>query len=227
MIIGTTVFYDEAVLVRRGTVYSGSGREKAVALTFDDGPSPVWTPQILEALRRAGIKATFFMLGEHARKYPGIARSVAEEGHEIANHGYRHELLFFRKKEEMEREIKAAETAIREATGVSTKYFRPPKAWLTKAKKDKIEKMGYKTVLWSLNSKDWAAFRDRDMAKYIERRVRPGDIILFHDSGNVFGAEGGDRRQTVRSMPKLAEILSRDGYKFVTISELIDQKEAA
>lgn len=215
------VFFDEAVIVRKNTIFRVSSSDKLVALTFDDGPSPVWTPKILDELSKAGVKATFFMLGEHAAKYPEVARRVAGEGHEIGNHTYDHHVLIYYTMEELEKEIKYAENVIKGVTGVTTMYFRPPKAWLTQDEKVKIGRMGYKVILWSLNSKDWVAFHDKQITSYILRRVRPGDIILFHDSGGAFTAEGGDRAQTVKTIPRLVKKLKERGFKFVTISELL------
>jgi peptidoglycan/xylan/chitin deacetylase (PgdA/CDA1 family) len=114
------IFFDEAVLVRKSTIYRVPIKDKVVALTFDDGPSPVWTPRILDELKRAGIKATFFMLGEHVKKYPDIARRVAEEGHEIGNHSYTHHVLIYYTEEELEIEIKDTEKVIKEVTGLTT-----------------------------------------------------------------------------------------------------------
>jgi peptidoglycan/xylan/chitin deacetylase (PgdA/CDA1 family) len=220
-----TVFFDEAVLVKKGTHFRENNGHKVVALTFDDGPSPKWTPQILAALKKAKIKATFFMLGEHVRKYPEIARLVAADGHEIENHSYSHHVLIYYKMEEIEKEIKDTEKAIKEVCGVTTKYFRPPKAWLAKREKDKINQMGYKIVLWSLNSKDWVTFDDKYIVNYLERRIQPGDIILFHDSGGVFGTEGGNREETVKTIGLLAERLRKQGYEFVTVSQLLEGKK--
>jgi len=218
------IFFDEAVLVRKGTLYRLGGKEKLVALTFDDGPSPVWTPKILDELKKAGIKATFFMLGEHVAEYPEIARQVAQEGHEIGNHSYDHHVLFYYKLEELEKEIKTAERIIQKVTGQTTIYFRPPKAWLTAEEKKRIGELGYKVILWSLNSKDWVNFDDKYIVRYIVRNIRPGDIILFHDSGGVFSIKGGDRHETVKAISLLAEKLAKKGYRFVTLTELLDKK---
>ncbi len=218
-----TIFFDQAVIVRRGTFYHEPTSDKVVALTFDDGPSPEWTPIILDELKKAGVKATFFMLGVHVEKYPRIAKRVADEGHEIGNHTYDHHVLIYYKMEELEKEIKDAEKIIKNATGQTTKYFRPPKAWLTLEEKKKIEEMGYKVVLWSLNSKDWVTFHDKQITSYILRHIRPGDIILFHDSGGVFTTEGGGRIQTAKTIPRLVKKLKERGYSFVTISELLDR----
>jgi len=222
-----TIFFDQAVLVRKGTIYRvRDDSQKLVAVTFDDGPSPVWTPQILEALKQSGIKATFFMIGEQVLKYPDIARRVVAEGHEIGNHSFDHHVLLYYTNDELEKEIIRAEEAIEVVTGVTTRYFRPPKAWLTDKEKQKIRQMGYKVILWSLNSKDWVTFDDKYIIRYLVKRTRPGDIILFHDSGGVFSIEGGDRHETVLTIPRLVEKLKEKGYKFVTISELLAKGES-
>jgi len=215
------IFFDEAVIVRKGTFYRGSPSSKVVALTFDDGPSPVWTPKILDELKRAGIKATFFMLGEHVAKYPDIAKRVAADGHEIENHSWDHHVLIYYKSEELYKQIKDTEKTILDVTGQTTTCFRPPKAWVTDKEKQKLKEMGYQVVLWSLNSKDWVTFDDKYMREYIVRNVRPGDIILFHDSGGVFGVEGGNRDETTRTIYRLTEKLREKGYGFVTIKELL------
>jgi len=219
-----STFFDEAFLVRKDTIFRIDCPKKVVALTFDDGPSPIWTPQILNELKKAGVKATFFMVGEHIERYPEIAKRVAEEGHEIENHSYDHHVLIYYKTDELEKEIKYTDRAIKNVTGQTSSYFRPPKAWLTASEKEKIKAMGYKIILWSLNSKDWVTFDDKYIVKYILRRIKSGDIILFHDSGGVFTTEGGDRHETVRTIPRLVENLREKGYKFVTVSELLDME---
>ena len=215
------MFFDQAIFTRRGTIYRVKTRKKIVALTFDDGPSPEWTPQILDELKGANIRATFFMIGHHVKKYPAIARRVAQEGHVIGNHGYAHSVIFYYTPEELEEEIKYTEHIIKEVTGQTTRYYRPPKAWMRQSLKAEIKSLGYETVLWSLNSKDWVTFNHRYMAKYLTMRVRSGDIILFHDSGNVLSTEGGDRSQTVAAIALLARRLRKRGFEFVDIEELI------
>lgn len=223
-VVSFTVFFDQAVIVRRGTIYHVSTAEKVVALTFDDGPSADWTPKILDALKTEQVKATFFMLGEHVERFPDVAKRVADEGHEIGNHTYDHHVLIYYKTEELEKEIRNAQAAIYKATGVTTKYFRPPKAWLTKSEEKDIKRMGYEIILWSLNSKDWVTFHDKQITSYILSNIRPGDIILFHDSGGVFHTEGGNREQTVKTILRLVNKLKSRGYRFVTISQLLELK---
>jgi len=216
------VFFDQAILTRKGTIYRIKTDKPRVAITFDDGPSPEWTPKILEELSKADIKATFFFIGHHVQKYPEVARQVAAGGHTIGNHGYAHSVMLYYTPAEIEEEIKYTEHVIREATGQTTKYFRPPKAWLRGNIKEKVRTMGYETILWSLNSKDWVSFNHKSMVKYLARNIKNGDIILFHDSGNVSSTEGGNRRQTVKSISLLARSLRDKGFEFVSIEELID-----
>jgi peptidoglycan/xylan/chitin deacetylase (PgdA/CDA1 family) len=215
------VLFDQAIIVRKDTIFKVSTAEKAVAITFDDGPSLQWTPKILDELKKADVKATFFMIGKHVEQYPEIARRVAAEGHEIGNHSYDHHGIFFYSPEELDRNIRYAERIIRDITGVTTAYFRPPKAWISDTEKQQVKSMGYQVVLWTLNSKDWVTFDDKYIIKHILIHIQPGDIILFHDSGGVFGTENGDRHETVKTLPRLLEELKSRGYRCVTISELL------
>ena len=224
IVVAFCIFFDQALFLRGGTVFRVRKAGKKVALTFDDGPSEIWTPLILDALKKAGIKATFFMIGAHVKKFPEIARRVAQEGHTVGNHGYAHSVLLYYTDEELEEEIKYTELVIQDTTGQSTKYFRPPKAWLRGGEKRKIQGMGYDVVLWSINPKDWVPFHHRCMVNFISWKVGGGDIILFHDSGAVFKAEGGDRMQTVFAIPLLAEKLRAKGFEFVTIEQLIHEQ---
>ncbi len=216
------VFFDQAILVRKDTIFRVKTDEKVVALTFDDGPSEIWTPQILDELKKENVKATFFMIGEHVEKYPEIAKRVAQEGHDIGNHTYDHHGIFYYKPEELYREIKDTEKIIKDVTGKTTVYFRPPKAWMTADEKLQMVDLGYQTILWTLNSKDWVTFDDKYIIRYLLKHVQPGDIILFHDSGGVFGTEGGNRHETVKTIPRLIEKLKEKGYRCVTINELLE-----
>ncbi|MCA9406079.1 MAG: polysaccharide deacetylase family protein [Candidatus Omnitrophica bacterium] len=219
------MFFDQAVLTRRETIYRVDTSEKKVALTFDDGPSPVWTPLILDELKKAGIKATFFMIGYHVNKYPDVARRVAEEGHEVASHGYAHSVMLYYTPAEIEQELKYTEYVIKKVTGVTTTLFRPPKAWLRKTIKAKIKSMGYDIILWSLNSKDWVRFNHHRVVNYLLKNVKNGDIILFHDSGHAFAREGGNRLQTVKAVSLLARKLKERGFQIVPVGELTGERK--
>lgn len=224
--IAVTLFcisFDQAVLTRRKTIFHVPVKRKVVALTFDDGPSPEWTPLVLSELKKADIKATFFMTGRHVDQYPDIAKQVAREGHEIENHGYAHNVVIYYREEELEEEIKYTEYLIKNVTGKTTKYFRPPKAWLGPKSKKKIKQMGYEAVLWSVNSKDWVGFNLKKKVKVLSAKTKKGDILLFHDGGGVFKDEGGDRSKTAAVIPLLVKELRKKGFDFVTVDELVKE----
>ncbi len=218
------LFFDHAVLIRKGTFYRADIPDKVAAITFDDGPSPIWTPPILDVLKESGVKATFFMLGKHVEQYPDVARRVAKAGHDIGIHSYHHDNFIFFDKYEVEEDIKRTQGIIRDVTGRQTNLFRPPKAWLSKREKKKIKDLGFTVVLWSLNSKDWVNFDDKYMVRYLVKNIHPGAIILFHDSGGFFKIEEGNRIETVNTIPRLVRKLQDQGYRFVTVSELLEMQ---
>ena len=226
IVIWFCLFFDNAVLTRNGTVYQVPNSKNKIALTFDDGPSPVWTPFFLDELKRLGIKGTFFVIGHHVRAYPQLARRIVQEGHLIGNHGYAHSVILYYTLPEIEEEIKYTEQVIKEVAGQTTQYYRPPKAWLLPSLKNKIKSLDYTIVLWSINSKDWAPiFNAKNWVDQIAGKIKPGDIILFHDSGNVFSAEGGDRSETIKAVSYLVETLRKKGFEFVTVEALLKAED--
>ena len=223
-VLAFCLFFDQATLVRKGTIFRVKTKKKKIAITFDDGPSEIWTPKILDELKKAEVKATFFMIGAHVQKFPQIARRVAQEGHTIGNHGYAHSVLFYYTDEELEEEIKYTEMVIKEITGYTTKLFRPPKAWISSSEKKKVKSIGYETVLWSINSKDWVPFSHKNIVQFISQKAGDGDIVLFHDSGGVLKAEGGNRLQTVLTIPPLIKNLREKGFEFDALEEFLGGK---
>lgn len=192
----------------------GAGRD--VALTFDDGPNPVATPRVLEALARCEVPATFFLLGTHVERWPEIARAVREHGHAVANHGYHHRKLHLRGPAYVRLDIALGTDAIHSATGESPRLFRAPHGfrnpWVHRAARE----FGQQCVGWTLGVWD----SDRPGADEITRRAvegtSPGAILLLHDGdGND---PDGDRTQTAEALPLIIEGLRDRGYRFVTLS---------
>ncbi|MGG6313606.1 polysaccharide deacetylase family protein [Paenibacillus macerans] len=191
-------------------------REKAVAFTFDDGPNPLYTPQVLEILREVRGKATFFMIGTQMEKSPETARAVHEQGHEIGNHTYTHPHLPELGPVECRRELKQTEELIVQATGAKPKVYRPPYldtnepvAAITAGE------FGYPAI-GAVNgaAKDWEMPGVRHIVDKTREQVRPGSILLFHDGFD-------DRSQTVEAIRILAHELTEEGYRLVTVSELL------
>ena len=199
----------------------GPPEANVVAITFDDGPDPRFTPAILQILAEEEVKATFFMVGKHVEKHPHLARQVADAGHEIGNHTYSHANLFQTPPGHAAQEIERGEEAIFKATGQRPSLFRPPRGLYEPKLLEETKEKGYTVVLWSLSSKDWLEMRPVDITQTILQNVGPGDILLFHDSGNLIRAEGGERLPTVRSLRAVISGLKEKGYDFVTVTELL------
>jgi peptidoglycan/xylan/chitin deacetylase (PgdA/CDA1 family) len=203
-------------IIRRGP------SQKVVALTFDDGPSPDYTPLILDILKKHNVKATFFLVGKHVEKYPEVARRIFAEGHEIGNHTYSHRDLVPSSKKKLKREILFNQEVIKKYLGIEPALFRPPRGIYSEAVRQFVVKNGLTLVLWSVSGIDWAGTPASLIAKRILRYTHPGAIILLHDSGALLRSEGHSRINTARSLQKVIPALKDKGYKFVTVSELIE-----
>ena len=188
---------------------------KVVALTFDDGPNPDATPLILDTLREKGVRATFFILGSHAERWPELVRRIAREGHQIGNHGYFHRKLQFKSPFYVSRDIRLGIRAIKRAGGPAPKYFRAPHGFRSPWTTPIASSYGERTIGWSLGVWD----SDRPGVDEIVRRtlegVEPGSIILLHD-GDGYNPDG-DRRQTAEALPQIIDRLKEQGYEFATL----------
>ena len=188
--------------------------EKKVALTFDDGPHPVHTPEILDLLDRYGVKATFFVVGKNVEQYPDIAEEILEAGHEIGNHTYSHATLSCRTKKEIAEEIRRTEEVLDELFSYRPKLLRPPGGGISACVSEEADALGYTVVLWSVDPRDWAHKKTDEIVKNVKENVGPGDILLFHDY--IAG-----ETHTLEALEKLVPELLDEGYSFVTVSELI------
>jgi len=212
-----SIFFDQARLTRRNTFYRLTSAPPKVALTFDDGPDPTWTPQILSILNRHGVKATFFVVGSNVRRHPEIVRAMVEAGHVVGNHTDRHRPLWRLSRKSVQAEIAAAEEAIVTACGKRPTLFRPPKGLLWSRQKGWVADCGYDVVLWSVNTKDWAGISARGLLSLMKRRARGGDILLFHDGGGVVATRGGNRAETVAALEPLIASFKERGLEMVAL----------
>ncbi|MBO7747990.1 polysaccharide deacetylase family protein [Paenibacillus sp. MWE-103] len=194
---------------------------KELALTFDDGPEPRTTNQILDLLKQYHAKATFFVIGYRVEKYPDIVKREIAEGHEVANHTFNH--VFFTKgvaSETIQREIARTDRSLKQLTGKKPFLFRPPGGYYNDKSIDIARKLGYTTVLWSWHqdTEDWRSPGVRHIANKVLKNARNGDIVLLHDY--VSGAS----IHTVKALQVILPELERRGFKLVTVSELIRDK---
>lgn len=202
----------------REIIKHGTQDEKVVALTFDDGPHPKYTNEILDILNEYDAKATFFVLGKFAETYPEIIKRQWEEGHEIGNHTYSHININKVSKEKLQEEYERTQAVIYSLTENESKIFRPPYGSFDEKTMDIVEMNNSVIVLWSAHqdSKDWSNPEINKIVNNTLSNVKNGDIILFHDYVYY------DESHTVEALNKILPELKNRGYKFVTISQLID-----
>lgn len=181
---------------------------KEVALTFDDAPSP-FTKEVLKILDNYGVSATFFLVGSQVEKSPEVAHQIVAAGHEIGNHSFSHCWSSDDSVETLVEDIKRAEEAIYRATGQVPLYFRPPGGMVNDKVKEACGQTGYGILLWWVDSQDWLLTEEEILEK-VKKEVKDGAIILFHNLAT-----------TVEVLPQVIEDLRREGYKFVTISQLL------
>lgn len=181
---------------------------KLVALTFDDGPDPRYTEKLLDGLKERGVKATFFVTGANASKYPEIVKRIQEEGHLIGNHTYHHIQLTAANGEQFRNEIVSTNEVIREITGEDTEYIRPPYgSWNKKYE----EELNMFPVLWSIDPRDWCSDDADCIVRNTVSKIKEGDIILMHDQ----------YKSSVIAALEIVDRLQKDGYVFVTVEELL------
>jgi len=223
------IINESYVKIPSGYVIKRTGdRPGLVALTFDDGPDPVWTPKILDILKAENVKATFFIVGANGEANPDLVRRIVEEGHDIGNHSFTHPNLGETPAKVVDLELNATQRLIQSLTGRGTILFRPPYFGdaepQTSTEVEPIveaDRLGYITIGLHIDPADWKmpgadviATRTIDaIMNPSEEEEKRGQVVLLHDSG-------GDRSQTVEALPKIIETLRSKGYQFVTVSEL-------
>ncbi|WP_047374266.1 polysaccharide deacetylase family protein [Exiguobacterium sp. ZOR0005] len=184
---------------------------KYVALTFDDGPHPTVTPKVLEALEAYDARATFFMLGSQIEFYPDVAKAVAAAGHELANHTEHHPNLAQLTPDGIEAELERVDERIEQLVGERAKLVRPPYGAKNEEVERIVEMRGQTLALWTVDSLDWSHRNPTEMQKLIVDGIHPNAVVLMHDI----------HASTAEGLPRVLASLEREGYEFVTMSELL------
>jgi len=184
----------------------------AVALTFDDGPHPEYTPKILDILKAYGVRATFFVLGQRVKQYPQIAQRIVSEGHQIANHSYNHPSFTKLRQEKLDRQVVDTSAIIKAYTGVVPTAIRPPYGALNdKVLVSLLEKHRLNVILWNVDPQDWRKPGSEVIAQRVLETTKPGSVILLHDI----------HKQTVDSLPTILTGLLSQRYVFGTVNQLL------
>lgn len=190
---------------------------REVALTFDDGPDPRYGPAVAAILKQKNVPATFFLVGMRVKEHPEVARLLARDGFELANHTYNHQSLPALKPHEIANELRLCDADIAQATGQHTTLMRPPGVQYNDKVLGVAKSLGYVTVSWTVGARDY----DMDTtADFIRERVldraAPGAIILLHQ----------DTPATISALPAVIDGLRAQGYQFVTVSQMLDRLHA-
>jgi peptidoglycan-N-acetylglucosamine deacetylase len=198
--------------------------QKIVALTFDDGPNPPYTEQILDILKEKQISATFFLIGSNAAKHPDLVRRIVAEGHQIGNHTYNHIDLLKVDRETAAAEIDRTNEVLRAAVGFAPQVVRPPHGFRDPAIMEVMANRNMTVVEWSVMSKDWTNPGVETIVRRTMGKVQNGSVILLHDGDGI--ASTSSRDQTVAATRQIIDELSAQGYKFVTVDKIVQATEA-
>ena len=198
--------------------YVGNTNKMRVALTFDDGPHPRYTPQILDILKEYGVSATFFCVGVNAETYPDLIVRELQEGHEVGNHTYNHYHVNKLTPSALCNDITACNNALEKITQRHVRLFRPPEGVCSNALKEVCETEDLTIVLWSVDTRDWAHTAPDEIYENVKKNVRNGSIILMHD---FIGKNSPTPAALRRIIPMLQEL----GYELVTVSQLLEGAE--
>ncbi|MEA5572223.1 polysaccharide deacetylase family protein [Calothrix sp. UHCC 0171] len=194
-----------------------NANDKIIALTFDDGPWPKYTDQILNILKENNIKGTFFVIGRNMKNFPEIGKRIVAEGHTIANHTWHHWYHRLNPKAAAY-EIDATEEIIYKVTGVKTNLFRPPGGVLGNGPAAYARSKKYSVIMWSADSHDYKRPAAPRLISNVMRNSKPGGIVLMHDGGGV-------RDSTVKALPDMIQKFRSSGYRFVTLPEMLELED--
>ncbi len=196
-------------------LYFGNPQNPEIALTFDDGPSPDYTPQILAILQQYHVKATFFCVGRLVAKYPALVKAEYTDGHVVGNHSWSHADLGLLSSDDVARELRRTSAIIRQTIGVWPTFFRPPYGVFNTTVLTQANLMGLTTTMWNDEARDWLMPGINVISSRILGLAGNGAIILLHDAG-------GNRYQTVQALPTIITTLRAEGYKFVTLQQMVN-----
>jgi peptidoglycan/xylan/chitin deacetylase (PgdA/CDA1 family) len=200
--------------VLRYPLYSGNPYLPEIALTFDDGPKPLYTSQILAILQKYSVKATFNVIGSQAAAYPALVQQESRQGNIIGNHTWTHPQLTHLSPAAVRHELQSTSNKIQADTGVLPTVFRPPYGKFNSSVQSIAASLGLSTVLWNVDPKDWSRPGTNAIIQNVLKSVHNGSIILLHDGG-------GNRSETVAALPTIITRLDQRGFQFITIPRMI------
>ena len=209
-----------AHLFPRLAIRRGPRTPARIALTFDDGPDPVWTPRVLDVLAAWDTRATFFVVGERAARAPDVVRAIANAGHDVGSHGWSHRSLWLCGPRRTAEEVGRAHALLAELSGREPRDFRPPWGMLNAALFPVLRHYGSRCILWSIQSEGLRPVDARAQIAHVLARAHPGAIVDLHD------AEGTPKapERLCAALPEMIDGLRRQGFELVTLGELLESR---
>jgi peptidoglycan/xylan/chitin deacetylase (PgdA/CDA1 family) len=196
-----------ATTAATAAVSTETTKVKWVYLTFDDGPSPRYTAQVLKILQTYKVRATFFVIGQNVKRYPALTRRADQRGHSVQNHTWSHPNLTKVNWSTFKYQIRTTDRYIRAQTGYTPRCLRPPYGATNRLVARRATSLGKTVKLWSVDPRDWTRPGSSVIARRVLSQVRSGSVILLHDGG-------GNRSQTVAALPVILRTLKARGYVF-------------
>ncbi|MCL6593883.1 MAG: polysaccharide deacetylase family protein [Alicyclobacillus sp.] len=200
-------------------VLHGPTDRRQVALTFDDGPDDLWTPQVLDVLRQLRVPATFLCVGQRVQRYPEMVRRMVAEGHVVGNHSWSHPNLTQLSAAEVQSQIARTNAVLRAEAGVQPRWLRPPYGALNDTVIHTAQALRMNILFWDVDSLDWTGIRTDQVVANVLAHTEPGAIVLFHCAGGA----GEHLDHTVAALPIVVDTLRQRGYTLVTAPVLIGQ----
>ena len=200
-------------------VFGIKTEEKVVALTFDDGPHPIFTIELLKLLAEFNVKATFFVSGKNIEQHKDLVKQIVDNGHELGNHAYSHRNLIFKTTSFIRNEIVKTDDLIKSCGADVPNIVRPPFGRFLLSALYVFCKLKKKVILWNIPTKDYKAKHPKLIVRKVYRKLKPGGIIVMHDAGKDNSKV--DRSISLQAVRSLLSELPQKGFRFVTISELL------
>jgi len=206
-----------AHLFTLGCCWRGPRTSNTVALTFDDGPDPEYTPRVLDILAARDVRGTFFVVGNRAERSPATVKQIHERGHEVASHGWSHRNLWISGPRRTFKEIGRTHELLKSLTGQAPALFRPPWGTVNAAMFGALKRYQQRCVFWSVQPEGLRQRSAQDQVAYVLRKAQPGMIVDLHDAEGTKGAPA----RLCEALPAMIDGLRERGYRFTTVSEMV------
>lgn len=208
----------------RWVLRKGPTIPRGVFFSFDDGPHPKYTPSVLNILDKQKTQAAFFLIGKQAQKYPHLVKEIHQAGHLIGNHTQNHLLLPILSSKRLLREIIDGKMVLEDIIGESVEIFRPPRGLFDYRVLKISHKLNLKLVLWTLSSYDWRGMSAKRIVSHVKRKIKPGQILLFHDGGYIISRLGSNRENLVKSLPLIFDLLPQRKLKPLPFANVLEKE---